>query len=96
MIFGYVIVLGKTENLLVFSVGTAFMYCLASSSGSSGGAGGGTPSSQEQRRRRGSSVENRAAAFQLTPKNIRDLTKSEQAHDQAMTAFLGEQVCTRY
>lgn len=63
--------------------------------GSSVGTGTGTPTSQGQSRRRPSSAfEDRLAAFQLGPATLQHLARSEQAHDEAMTRFLGEQVRT--
>ncbi|CAN0538148.1 unnamed protein product, partial [Ectocarpus sp. 12 AP-2014] len=51
-----------------------------------------TPSSQERGGRRPSrGFEDRLAAFQLGPAALQHLAKSEQAHDEAMTLFLGEQ-----
>ncbi|CAM9653555.1 unnamed protein product, partial [Scytosiphon promiscuus] len=58
---------------------------------SSTGTCTGTPSSQERRRRVTSTSEDRLAAFQLGPKTLQHLAKSEQDHDRAMTRFLGEQ-----
>lgn len=56
-------------------------------------AGGSAPMSQERKQRKGSlAAENRTAAFQLSKKTLRDLTNTEQAHDHAMSLFLGEQV----
>ncbi|CAN0308733.1 unnamed protein product, partial [Ectocarpus sp. 13 AM-2016] len=59
---------------------------------SSAGTCAGTPSSQERGGRRPSrGFEDRLAAFQLRPAALQHLAKSEQAHDEAMTLFLGEQ-----
>eukprot|EP00752_Nemacystus_decipiens_P012274 g10880.t1 len=58
---------------------------------SSVGTGTGTPTSQGQTRRRTSALEDRFAAFRLAPATLQHLARSEQAHDEAMTRFLGEQ-----
>ncbi|CAM9241239.1 unnamed protein product, partial [Ectocarpus sp. 4 AP-2014] len=59
---------------------------------SSTGTCAGTPSSQERGCRRPSrGFEDRLAAFQLGPAALQHLATSEQAHDEAMTLFLGEQ-----
>ncbi|CBJ48607.1 hypothetical protein Esi_0039_0072 [Ectocarpus siliculosus] len=59
---------------------------------SSAGTWAGTPSSQERGCRRPSrGFEDRLAAFQLGPAARQHLAKSEQAHDEAMALFLGEQ-----
>lgn len=52
----------------------------------------GTPTSQERRRKRQSTFEDRLAAFQLGPETLRHMARSDEAHVQAMTHFLGEQV----
>ena len=56
------------------------------------GTGTGTPTSQGQARRRPSAFEDRSAAFHLGPATLQHLARSEQAHDEAMTRFLGELV----
>lgn len=62
---------------------------------SGAGTGTGTPTSQGKLQRRPSAFEDRLAAFHLGPAALQHLERSEQAHDEAMTRFLGEQVRDR-
>lgn len=59
---------------------------------SSTGTCTGTPTSQGQSRKRASAFEDRLEAFHLGPATRQHLVRSEQAHDEAMMRFLGEQV----
>lgn len=52
----------------------------------SSSTGTGTPS------RRRSALEDRLAAFKLGPNALQHLERSDRAHDEAMTSFLGQHV----
>ena len=62
---------------------------------SGAGTGAGTPTSQggqSSRRRSSAAFEDRLAAFHLGPATLQHLARSEEAHDEAMTRFLGKEV----